>query len=61
LWQGGNAVEMFLGGFSSFACKRGTLQLIANHLISLYNILEYMQIAILQTEAADFVKKKTNV
>ena len=32
------------------------LQLIAIHLITLHNILEYMQIAIIQTEAADFVK-----
>ena len=44
------------GGFSSFALQRGTLQLIAIHLITLHNILEYMQIAIIQTEAADFVK-----
>ena len=29
---------------------------IAIHLITLHNILEYMQIAIIQTEAADFVK-----
>jgi hypothetical protein len=27
-----------------------------DHLITLHNILEYMQIDILQTEAADFVK-----
>jgi hypothetical protein len=47
---GGNA----FGGFSSFACQRGTLQLIAIHLITLHNILEHMQIAIIQTEAADF-------
>jgi hypothetical protein len=33
-----------------------TLQLIAIHLITLHNILEYMQIAIIQTEAADLVK-----
>jgi hypothetical protein len=45
-----------LGGFSSFAWQRGTLQLIAIHLITLHNILEYMQIAIIQIEAADFVK-----
>ena len=38
--------------FSSFAC--GTLQFIEIHLITLHNILEYMQIAIIQTEAADF-------
>ena len=44
LWQGWNAVE------------RGTLQLIAIHLITLHNILEYIQNAIIQTEAADFVK-----
>ena len=43
-------------GFSSFAWQRGTLQLIAIHLITLQNILEYMQIAIIQTEAVDFVK-----
>jgi hypothetical protein len=43
-------------GFSSFACQRGTLKLIAIHLITLHNILEYMQITIIQTEAADFVK-----
>jgi hypothetical protein len=41
LWQGWNAVE-FLGGFSSFAWQRGTFQLIAIHLITLHNILEYM-------------------
>ena len=28
----------------------------AIHLITLHNILEYMQIAIIQIEAADFVK-----
>ena len=44
------------GGFSSFAWQRGTLQLIAIHLITLHNILKFMQIAIIQTEAADFVK-----
>ena len=43
-------------GFSSFEWQRGTLQLFAIHLITLLNILEYMQIAIIQTEAADFVK-----
>ena len=36
-----------------FAWQRGTLQLIAIHLIILHNFLEYMQIAIIQTEAAD--------
>jgi hypothetical protein len=45
-----------LGGFSSFAWQSGTLQLIAIHLITLHNILEYMQITIIQTEATDFVK-----
>jgi hypothetical protein len=35
-------------GFRSFAWQI--------HLIILHNILEYMQIAIIQTEAADFVK-----
>jgi hypothetical protein len=44
------------GGFSLFARQRGTLQLIAIHVITLHNILEYMQIAIIQTEAADFAK-----
>jgi hypothetical protein len=44
------------GGFSSFAWQRGTLQLIAIHLITLHNILEYMQVAIIQTEVADIVK-----
>ena len=34
-------------GFSSFPWQRGTLQLIVIHLIT--NILEYMQIAIIQT------------
>jgi hypothetical protein len=48
-------VEIVFGVFSSFAWQRGTLQLIAIHLITL-NILEFMQIAIIQTEAADFVK-----
>ena len=43
-------------GFSSFAWQRGTLQIISIHLITLHNILEYMQIAIIQCEAADFVK-----
>jgi hypothetical protein len=43
-------------GFSSFAWQRGTLQLIAIYLVTLHNILEYMQITIIQTEAADFVK-----
>ena len=47
-------------GFSSFAWQRGTLQLIAIHLITLHNILEYMQIAIIQTEAADFVKNNVS-
>ena len=37
--------NVFLG-FSSFAWQRGTLQLIAIHMNTLYNILEYMQIAI---------------
>ena len=44
------------GGFSSLAWQIGTLQLIAIHRITLHYILEYMQIAIIQTEAADFVK-----
>lgn len=47
--------NVFLG-LSSFSWQRGTLQLIAIHLITLHNILEYMQIAIIKTEAADFVK-----
>ena len=33
-----------------------TLQVIAVKLITLYNILEYIQIAIIKTEAVDFVK-----
>ena len=49
-------ITMFFVGFSSFAWQRGTLQLIAINPITLHNILEYMQIAIIQTEAADFVK-----
>ena len=32
------------------------MQLISIHLITLHDILEYMQIAIIQTEAAYFVK-----
>ena len=53
LWQDSNAVEFFLGGIQ-FICmaKRD----IAIHLFTLHNILEYMQIAIIQTEAADLVK-----
>ena len=47
---------MFLGDSVNLHGKRGTLQLIAINLITLHNILEYMQIAIIQTEAADFVK-----
>jgi hypothetical protein len=43
------------GGFSSYAWQRGTLQLIAIHLITLHNILEYMKTAIIQTEAANLV------
>ena len=39
-----------------FFGDRGTLQLIAVELITPHNILEYMQIAIIKTEAADFVK-----
>jgi hypothetical protein len=38
-----------------FVWQRGTLQLIAIHLITLHNILEYLQITIIQTEAAEFV------
>ena len=48
--------KCFFWWFSSFAWQRGTLQLIAIHLITLHGILENMQIDILQTEAADFVK-----
>ena len=44
------------GGFNSFAWQRGTLRLIAIPLITRHKILEYMQVAIIQTEAADFVK-----
>lgn len=36
--------------------QRVTLQLIAIHLIPLHNMLEDMQIPIIKTEAADFVK-----
>ena len=32
------------------------MQLIAIHRVTIHKILEYMQIAIIQTEAADFVK-----
>jgi N-acyl-L-homoserine lactone synthetase len=39
----------FFWGISSFAWQRGTLQLIAIHLMTLHNILEYMQIAIHHT------------
>ena len=42
--------------FSPFAWQRGTLQLVTIHLITLHNILEGLQIAIIQTEAADLVK-----
>jgi hypothetical protein len=37
-----------------FHGKEGTLQLIAIHLITLHYILDYMQMTIIQTEAADF-------
>ena len=46
--------ENVFWGFSSFAWQRG--QLIAIHLITFHNILEDMQIAIIQTEAANFLK-----
>ena len=46
--------NVFLGISSPW--QRVTLQLIAIHLITIHNILEYMQIAIIQTEATDFVK-----
>lgn len=36
--------------------QRETLQLIAIHLITLHNILEFMQIVIIKTEVADFLK-----
>jgi hypothetical protein len=42
------------GGFSSLSWQRDFA--IAINLLALHNILEYMQIAIIQTEAADFVK-----
>jgi hypothetical protein len=48
--------KCFFGAFSSFAWQRGTLQLIAIHQITLHNIMEYMQIATIQSEAADYVK-----
>jgi hypothetical protein len=46
----------YLGGIQFICMARGTLQLIAIHMITLHNILEYMQIAFIQTEAtaADF-------
>jgi hypothetical protein len=45
-------VEMFFGIQFIFIAKRD----FAIYLITLHNILEYMQIAIMQSEAADFVK-----
>ena len=50
LRQGWNAVEMFFGIQLICKAKRD----FAIHLITLHNILVYMQIAIIQTEAADF-------
>lgn len=51
-----NAVEIFLGGLSSFSWQPGNLQLIAIHLITLHNIHECIWIAIIKNEAVDFVK-----
>lgn len=45
----------FWGGLTCFSQRRGTLQLIA---IYLYNILKYLLIPIIKTEAASFVKTK---
>jgi hypothetical protein len=41
-------------GIQLICMAKRDLQLIAIHLITLHNILEYMQIAIIQTEGADF-------
>ena len=49
-------MKMFLGDSVNLHGKEGLCNGIAIHLITLHNILEYMQIAIMQTEAADFVK-----
>jgi hypothetical protein len=46
-------VEKFLGYSVNFYMAKRDF---AIHLITLHNILEYMKIAIVQTEAADFVK-----
>jgi hypothetical protein len=45
-------VEKFLGDSVHLNGKFGTLQLIAIHLITLHKILEYLQIAVIQMEAA---------
>lgn len=44
------------GGFNLVSLQRGTLQLIVIHLITLDHIVEYVQIAIIKTETADFIK-----
>jgi hypothetical protein len=49
------------GGIQFICMQRGTLKLITIHLITLHNILENMQIDIIQTEAADFVKINISV
>jgi ribosomal protein L35AE/L33A len=48
--------NVFWGDSVHLHGKEGLLQLIVIHMITLHNILEYIQIAIIQTEAADFVK-----
>jgi len=51
-------VEIGFLGLGSFSWQRGTLQLTVIHVITLHNILVYMQIAIIKTETTNFVKKK---
>ena len=48
-------------GIQYICMAKRDLQLIAIHLITLHNILEYMQTGIIQTEAADFVKMNIRV
>ena len=45
-----------LGGIQFICMAEGLCNLIKIHLITHHNILEYMQITIIQTEAAEFVK-----
>jgi hypothetical protein len=47
------------GGFSSFAWQRGTLKLIAIHLTTLHNILEYIHIDEYHYECTFFPFYKT--